>query len=108
MQNMKHNGVQKVTSRHQRNKARLKYKNDFLGDWCSDDTSMDHECYPYYLPEVQHLLQEDQTNHVQFMNGCNHGYKFCLTFPSQMMFNLAGMALPKLKIGNNEHSNNFL
>jgi hypothetical protein len=31
-----------------------------------------------------------------FVNGCNHGYKFCLTFCSRMRLNLPGTVLPTL------------
>jgi hypothetical protein len=33
-----------------------------------------------------------------FVNGCKHGYKFCLAFPSQIMLNVPGMVLPKQRI----------
>jgi hypothetical protein len=29
-----------------------------------------------------------------FVNGCNHGYKFCVIFCSRMRLNLSGMVLP--------------
>jgi len=72
-----------------------KYKKNLLGDWCSKDTGMDDDCYLYHLPVAQYLLPGDHANHVQFVNRCNHGHKFCLTFPSRMVLDLAGMVLPK-------------
>jgi len=33
-----------------------------------------------------------------FVEGCNHGYKFCLTFHSQVGLSLPGMVLPTQRI----------
>lgn len=42
--------------------------------------------YPYYFLKVWSLLSKIAV--YNFVNGCNHGYKFCVIFYTWMRFNL--------------------
>lgn len=80
---------------HTATKPKYKHTHNFQDDWCSTDTGMENSIQ-WLLPSVSPT--EHNTFHleimrtvVDFVNGCNKCYKFCLIFYSRVTLNLARM-----------------
>jgi hypothetical protein len=89
MQNVSNNGVKKVSAISSAVKPKHTYTQDLQDDWCNAGAGV--ASFAARCPQTSY--REIKATAYDFVNGCNHDYKFCLTFCSRMRLSLLGFLL---------------